>query len=196
MKKNGNTVSYTAEELREMIARGEDQTDWARVDAMTEEELEALIANDPDWADIPCDWHKHAKPHYPERMKKQVGLRLDPDLPAWFERRGQAGRRRSTPRCARSSTRTSARRRSDPAGRPLRTATHLFPAERGLRGASRIHVLSLRRSGARSRRGQDDRRAVRRAEGGCGGHRGRRSRIATSRISRWGSPMFAATCAC
>jgi hypothetical protein len=30
VKKHGDIVSYTAEELRAMIARGEDQTDWAR----------------------------------------------------------------------------------------------------------------------------------------------------------------------
>lgn len=39
---------YTATELREMIARGEDRTDWNRVRAMTDEELEAIIADDPD----------------------------------------------------------------------------------------------------------------------------------------------------
>ena len=55
MKKRGNIVSYTADELREMVERGEDLTDWARVDAMTEAELEAAIASDPDWADIPRD---------------------------------------------------------------------------------------------------------------------------------------------
>jgi hypothetical protein len=44
VKKDGNIVSYTVEELEQMRARGEDQTDWARVDAMTEEELEAAIA--------------------------------------------------------------------------------------------------------------------------------------------------------
>ena len=88
MKKHGDIVSYTAEELRAMIARGEDQTDWARVDAMTEAELEAAIASDPDWAGIPPDWYKHATPHYPEAMLKEVRLRLDPDLVAWFKRQG------------------------------------------------------------------------------------------------------------
>lgn len=35
MRKDGNIVSYTVEELEEMRARGEGKTDWARVDAMT-----------------------------------------------------------------------------------------------------------------------------------------------------------------
>jgi hypothetical protein len=74
VKKDGNIVSYTAEELEQMRARGESKTDWARVDAMTEAELEAAIASDPDWADIPPDWYQHAKPHYPEGMLKAVRL--------------------------------------------------------------------------------------------------------------------------
>jgi uncharacterized protein (DUF4415 family) len=86
--KEGDIVSYTAEELRAMIRRGEDQTDWARVDAMTEAELEAAIASDPDWADVPPDWYKHATPHYPAVLRKQVRLRLDSDLVAWFKRSG------------------------------------------------------------------------------------------------------------
>jgi uncharacterized protein (DUF4415 family) len=88
VKKDRDIAKYTAEELRAMVARGEDQTDWARLDAMTEEELEAASASDPDWADIPRDWYKHATPHNPDALRKQVRLRLDPDLLAWFKRQG------------------------------------------------------------------------------------------------------------
>ena len=88
MKKDGNIVSYTVEELEQMRARGESKTDWARVDAMSEAELEAAIASDPDWADIPRDWYKHATPHCPDALRKHVRLRLDPDLLAWFKRQG------------------------------------------------------------------------------------------------------------
>lgn len=89
MRKKGNIVSYSAEELKAMVERGEDQTDWKRVDALTEMQLEAAIASDPDWADIPRDWYKHAKPYYPKAHKKQVTLRIDPDLLAWFKRQGR-----------------------------------------------------------------------------------------------------------
>ena len=61
VKRHDDIVSYTAEELRAMIERGQDQTSWARLDAMTEEELEAAIASDPDWADIPRDWYQRAR---------------------------------------------------------------------------------------------------------------------------------------
>jgi uncharacterized protein (DUF4415 family) len=82
-------VSYTAGELEQMRAQGKSRTDWARVDAMTEAELEAAIASDPDWSDLPRDWYKHAKPQYPEALRKEVRLRLDPDLLAWFKRQGR-----------------------------------------------------------------------------------------------------------
>ena len=46
---NGNKiVSYTEDELIVMRARGEDQTDWKAFKAMTDEEIEAAIAADPD----------------------------------------------------------------------------------------------------------------------------------------------------
>jgi uncharacterized protein (DUF4415 family) len=88
VKKDGDIVSYTVAELEQMRSRGESKTDWARVDAMTEAELEAAIASDPEWADIPRDWYKHATPHYPAALRKEVRLRLDPDLLAWFKRQG------------------------------------------------------------------------------------------------------------
>ena len=38
--------------------------------------------------DIPRDWYQHARSHYPAAMRKEVRLRLDPDLLAWFKRQG------------------------------------------------------------------------------------------------------------
>jgi uncharacterized protein (DUF4415 family) len=93
MQRKGSFVSYSVEELEAMEARDEDQTDWARVKAMTEEELEAATASDPDWADIPRDWYKDAKPGLPfplpKEGKKQVTLRLDPDILAHFKSQGR-----------------------------------------------------------------------------------------------------------
>ena len=40
--------SYTADEIRSMIDRSEDSTDWKHLETMTEAELEAAIASDPD----------------------------------------------------------------------------------------------------------------------------------------------------
>ena len=55
MKRTGGTVRYSAEEIDEMLARGESRTDWAAVKAMTEAELEASIAADPDDVPEPVD---------------------------------------------------------------------------------------------------------------------------------------------
>lgn len=95
MRKKSTTVSYSSEEIDEMIARGEDQTDWAKLDAMTEEELQAAIADDPDWQGFPPpeEWSKHAiigLPFpLPKEGKKQVTLRLDPDILEHFKRQGR-----------------------------------------------------------------------------------------------------------
>lgn len=70
-----------------MVARGESRTNWARVDAMTEEELEAAIASDPDWRDEPRDWYKDAVPAGPGN-KRLLSLRLDPDVVEWFRAQG------------------------------------------------------------------------------------------------------------
>jgi uncharacterized protein (DUF4415 family) len=43
MKRNGNIVRYTAEEIDQRIASGEARIDRDRIVAMTEEELEASI---------------------------------------------------------------------------------------------------------------------------------------------------------
>jgi uncharacterized protein (DUF4415 family) len=87
MKRSGNIVSYTAEELKEMVRRGESQTDWARVDAMTEEELEASI-----------DWEEEGQfdlskafaglPPMP-KPKKQLTVRFDGDVIDWFKSQGR-----------------------------------------------------------------------------------------------------------
>jgi hypothetical protein len=51
---------YTTEDLKRLTAEGKSRTDIARVKALTEEELEESIRNDPDWADVA---------DYPERPK-------------------------------------------------------------------------------------------------------------------------------
>ena len=52
MRRDGDIVSYTAEELREMRERGEDLTDWERVGSLTDEEIEELWHITPDGTTI------------------------------------------------------------------------------------------------------------------------------------------------
>ncbi len=86
-QKSENIVRYTADELREKRARGEDRTDYARLDAMTEEELEAAIASDPDEAGWEYDWD-NAVVGIPG-PKEQITLRLDQDVVGWFKGTGK-----------------------------------------------------------------------------------------------------------
>jgi len=87
MKRRGDAVRYTAEEIDEMRARGESRTDWAAVKAMTEDELEASIAADPDDVHEPIDWSRAAKGIPPR--KRDIHIRIDEDVLNGFR---QAGR--------------------------------------------------------------------------------------------------------
>jgi len=87
MKKRGDIVSYTGKELKAMIRRGESLTDWDRVKAMTEAELEASIAADPDDIHEELDWTK-AIMGLPPR-KKDIHIRIDSDVLYWFKQTGE-----------------------------------------------------------------------------------------------------------
>jgi hypothetical protein len=48
MTKKENIVRYTLSQIRDLIERGEDRTDWNAVDRKTKAGLKADIASDPD----------------------------------------------------------------------------------------------------------------------------------------------------
>ena len=84
MVKSERIVRYSAAELAEMRRRGETLTDWARVDAMTEEELEAAIDYEEEGEfDL-----SQAMPGIPG-VDNHLMVRLDPDLMAWFKAQGE-----------------------------------------------------------------------------------------------------------
>jgi len=77
-----------------MLARGESRTDWARIDAKTEEELAADMASDPAWDGVPDDWVERAHwafgPPVPRREnKRQVTMRFDADVLDYFKQQGR-----------------------------------------------------------------------------------------------------------
>jgi uncharacterized protein (DUF4415 family) len=81
-------VRYTLEEIEEKIAKGGDRSDWARVDAMTDEDILANMRDDPDWADfIDVDWSK-AKIVVPA-PKTSISIRLDADIVDFFKATGK-----------------------------------------------------------------------------------------------------------
>ena len=87
MEKKNDTVRFSAEQLETMRQRGESGTDWARVDAMTETELEASIAADPDDVHDTPDWSQ-AVLGLPPR-KEHINIRIDADVLAWFKQTGR-----------------------------------------------------------------------------------------------------------
>jgi uncharacterized protein (DUF4415 family) len=63
-------------------------TDWARVDALTDREIEKAIRSDPDAAPmLDREWFRKAKVVLPQR-KAPISLRLHPDVIRWFKSLG------------------------------------------------------------------------------------------------------------
>jgi len=87
MRKGESTRTYTADDLKAMRRRGEDRTDWARVDAMTEADLERAIAEDEDERDLEPDWTR-AELVIP-RPRQSVHLRLEPEVVDFFKAGGK-----------------------------------------------------------------------------------------------------------
>lgn len=67
--------------------RRKGKTDWARFDAMTDAEIEAGIASDPDAAPIDIDW-SDAVLVMPAK-KKAISIRLDEDVLDFFKQNGE-----------------------------------------------------------------------------------------------------------
>jgi uncharacterized protein (DUF4415 family) len=74
---------YSAEELAEESARGETLTDWARVEALTSDEIEASIDHEDEGE---FDWSTVYVGLPPS--KSQLTLRVDDDVIQWFKSQG------------------------------------------------------------------------------------------------------------
>jgi uncharacterized protein (DUF4415 family) len=62
------------------------RTDWARVDALTDEDIAAAIRDDPDAApELDAEWFATATLVLPE-SKEQISIRLDRDVLEHFRR--------------------------------------------------------------------------------------------------------------
>ena len=62
-------------------------TDWKRVDALTDEDIEKAVAMDPDtWIPTKEEW-ANARIVWPEG-KDPISIRLDRDIVQWFGDRG------------------------------------------------------------------------------------------------------------
>jgi uncharacterized protein (DUF4415 family) len=87
MRKRSATVRYTAKQIKTRIARGEDRTNWDKVDVMTGAKLEASIRADVDDIRGEPDWTQ-AIMGIPAR-KDHINIRLDHDVLQWFRSNGK-----------------------------------------------------------------------------------------------------------
>ena len=87
---NPETITrLTGEEIDDMLRRGESRTDWDRVRAMTDEEIEANI----DYEDEGVFDLSTAQPGIPG-LPEPLTIRLDPEVMAWFMAQGDDYRSR------------------------------------------------------------------------------------------------------
>ena len=87
MKEKGITI------VSRDAPRRKGKTDWARLDALTDDEIEASIANDPDWQEFKdLDWSKAVLVIPPK--KKAISIRVDEDVLDYFKHEGTGYQRR------------------------------------------------------------------------------------------------------
>ena len=72
--------------------RRKGKTDWARVDALTDEDIAKAVADDPDAAPIDIDW-SDAVLVMPAK-KKAISIRVDEDVLDFFKKEGDGYQRR------------------------------------------------------------------------------------------------------
>lgn len=82
MEKKENIVRCSADDLSRMTS----QTDWAKVDATTQEEIESQA--EADHGPLPDGWENTVMLGIPG-PKRGVYLRLDPDVLDWFKGAGK-----------------------------------------------------------------------------------------------------------
>jgi uncharacterized protein (DUF4415 family) len=81
MKKRG-IIRVSADQLQP------GDTDWARVDALTDEEIERAIAEDPDAAPMLDEaWFRKAELVIPTKVA--TSIRVDGDVMDWFKTQGR-----------------------------------------------------------------------------------------------------------
>ena len=76
------------------LERRRSQTDWTKAETLTDEDIEAAIADDPDWAGFKdIDWSK-AELVFPTKKKKAISIRVDEDVLNFFKKGGEGYQKR------------------------------------------------------------------------------------------------------
>lgn len=81
-------VATVAKVLNDLARiKGQDETDYARLDAMTDADIAQAVAEDPDAPPLDIDWTQARLSQPPG--KDTITLRLDRDVLDWFRAQGQ-----------------------------------------------------------------------------------------------------------
>ena len=82
-------MSNASSSKRSKVGKGDRSFDWAEFDALTDEEIEAAVRDDPDAPPIvDAEWFAGATLVLP-KPKEQISIRLDADVVAWLKASGE-----------------------------------------------------------------------------------------------------------
>jgi uncharacterized protein (DUF4415 family) len=87
MARKGHIMKYTTEELDELVKKEGSRSDWKKAAGMTDVEIEAAVASDPDEADMVIDWDS-ATAELP-KPKAVLNMRIDKDVLEYFRNTGK-----------------------------------------------------------------------------------------------------------
>lgn len=87
MKKKPRIAGATAKRIGEMRRLGRVRSNWTKSNAMTQAQIEAAIASDPDEADLVVDWAS-ATVELPQ-PKSVLNMRVDRDVLDFFRAQGR-----------------------------------------------------------------------------------------------------------
>jgi uncharacterized protein (DUF4415 family) len=74
------------------LVRRKSESDWARVDALTDEQIEEAVRNDPDAVPLDFNWDDAVLVIPPK--KKAISIRVDEDVLDYFKTEGAGYQRR------------------------------------------------------------------------------------------------------
>ena len=78
--------------VRRWGERRKGKTDWARVDALTDKQIEEAVRTDPDAVPLDIDWSDAVLVIPPK--KKAISIRVDEDVLDYFKKQGAGYQRR------------------------------------------------------------------------------------------------------
>jgi uncharacterized protein (DUF4415 family) len=168
--KQENITRVSAAEARLMKGK----TDYARLDAMTDDDIARAVASDPDAAPLDIDWDK-ASLVIPHTAKDVISLRVDHDVLEWLRSTGPgyqtrinqvlrawyeaASKREKTASAARTAEKTAgtnvepAAKKREPLWKKFHAAGAGFRAHgsHGFAGAKKSAAKRAAKKGARRR---------------------------------------------